>query len=1702
LPAVTTSEKASMFHGKNLLKLWQQRVGDGRGRPGRSRKRSSLPLLVEGLEQRTVPSTYYVAPTGNDSNAGTSTAPFLTIQQGANTVQAGDTVVVRAGNYAGFIMGWNTPTAGTATKPITFEADPNASPGSVVINARNVDTAVGIDLEPGCDYITLQGFTITNGNGSITKEGIKATGSHDSILNNTVTGVGGQGIFANNAPNAVITGNTVTGTVGTNTIGHGIYITGDTDNAVVANNVIHDNGYIGIHINGSGGTVGVLTGALIKNNLIYNNGQNGINADGLQTSTIVDNLIYGYQSYGIVLFQGDSLDGSKNNIIVNNTIVGTATGSGAALRIENGATGNTVLNNVLLGKDGNALRISNDSMPGLVSDYNAVSNSYQSEDTGSTESLAQWQSATGQDKHSFTSTAAALFNNPNSNDYHLKAGSPAIDVGTATDAPATDLDGNPRPQGNGYDIGSYEYPSGTSSAATHLGVAGPSSTTAGNSFSLTVTALNANNQTATSYTGKVHFTSSDTQAVLPADYTFTTSDAGVHTFTVTLKTAGSDSVTATDTVSSSITGSATVTVNPAAASALVFAGYPSPTTAGTSNTFTVAAKDAYGNVASGYTGKVHFTSSDTQAVLPADYTYTTSDAGVHTFSATLKTAGSRSLTATDTTSPSITGSVTVTVNPAAASALVFAGYPSPTTAGTSNTFTVTAKDTYGNVATGYTGKVHFTSNDAQAVLPADYTYTTSDAGVHTFSATFNTGGSQSLTVQDAAAGFSTTQSGITVNAVAHLGVSAPSSATAGNAFTITVTALDANNQTASGYTGTAHFTSSDGQAVLPADYTYTTADAGVHTFTVTLKTAGSDSVTATDTVSSSITGNASVTVNPAAASALVFAGYPSPTTAGTSNNFTVTAKDAYGNVASGYAGKVHFTSSDTQAVLPADYTYTSSDAGVHTFNATLKTAGSRSLTATDTTSSSITGSVTVTVNPAAASALVFAGYPSPTTAGTSNTFTVTAKDAYGNVASGYTGKVHFTSNDAQAVLPADYTYAVSDAGMHTFNATLKTAGSRSITATDTAQASITGSATVTVNPAVASSLVLGGYPSPTTAGTANNFTVTAKDAYGNVASGYTGKVHFTSNDAQAVLPADYTYAAGDAGVHTFNATLKTAGSQGITATDTASSSITGSATVTVNPAAASSLNLTGFPSPIGAGVAQNFTVTAKDAYGNVASGYSGTVHFTSSDAQAVLPADYTYAASDAGMHTFSATLNTGGSQSLTAQDAAAGFSSTQAGITVNSATHLGVSAPSSATAGNALTITVTALDANNQPVSGYTGKVHFTSSDTQAVLAADYTFTAADGGVHSFSVTLKTAGGHSLTATDTALSSITGSATVTVNPAVASSLVLAIYSSPTAGVARSFTVTAKDAYGNVASGYTGKVRFTSSDAQALLPADYTYTATDAGVHSFSATLKTAGSESVTATDKPRSSVTGSATVNVSPGAASAIVLAGYPSSTVVGVAQSFTVRAKDAYGNVATGFHGTVSFISSDPKAVLPAAYTYTANDAGVHTFGAAFETPGTQSLTGTDPPAAGQPVISSTQAGIKVSAVWHQATPTDFNAGTYQSTALANRSSGGVQLAPTSRRTFHSKGTFISRVYDATRPAIWGTASWEANLPAGTRIVVQTRSGKTRKPTRRWSRWATVTNGGQVSSTANRYLQYRLILTSSDHKLAPVLLSIDFTWS
>jgi sugar lactone lactonase YvrE len=804
----------------------------------------------------------------------------------------------------------------------------------------------------------------------------------------------------------------------------------------------------------------------------------------------------------------------------------------------------------------------------------------------------------------------------------------------------------------------------------------------------------------------------------------------------------------------------------------------------------------------------------------------------------------------------------------------------------------------------------------------------------------------------------------------------PTSVTAGTAFGTTIQ-VDYQGNLDTYYNGpvTLSLAANPGSDTLTGTTTVN-AVGGIATFTnlVLDKASAGDSLQISSGVADSIT-TATFPVAPAAASQFAVTGFPA-TTAGSPQSLTVTALDAYGNVATDYAGTVQFTSSDAQAVLPANYTFVAGNDGPIVFYASVITSGTQTITATDTSNGAIVGTQSgIAVSPGATLTFVVRGPTTSTVAGTPLVLTVEAVDGFGNLTPTYTGDVHLKSDDTKAQLPPDYTFTAAAAGQHTFAVTPETAQTAFVVrATDTANATVTGATNgVTVTPAAPSVITLG-FPASAQAGTTLGLKVAVSDAYGNVATGYTGTLQITSTDARASL-SSYTFTSSDAGKHVFNVVFKTAGVQALTATDTANASLTGSRLpITVTAAGAQYLVISDFPTASTAGASQGFLMAVTDAYGNAVPSYAGTVRFTSNDSKAILPPNYTFTSSDAGLHAFAATLVTAGpAQAIRATDTVHGSIT---GITPSvvlspaAASVLVVGSSASAlTAGGTLNVPVTMSDAYGNAITGYTGTVHFTSTDPQAGLPADYMFTAADAGKHTFAVTLKTAGSQAIAATDTATASLTGTHSgLAVSAAGAQNLVFSkVTTATTAGIAQGFLVSVTDAFGNPVPSYAGTVHFTSNDTRAILPADYTFTGADAGVHAFAATLETAGtSDVVRATDIVHGSITGLApTVTVSAAAAVKVVVSGFPSTASVGTAYIFQVALYDAYGNVATGYLGTIQFASDDPTALLPGSYPFTASDAGKHTFTATFRKAGTHSLKASD---ANNASLSGSETGIVVS--------------------------------------------------------------------------------------------------------------------------------------
>ena len=122
------------------------------------------------------------------------------------------------------------------------------------------------------------------------------------------------------------------------------------------------------------------------------------------------------------------------------------------------------------------------------------------------------------------------------------------------------------------------------------------------------------------------------------------------------------------------------------------------------------------------------------------------------------------------------------------------------------------------------------------------------------------------------------------------------------------------------------------------------------------------------------------------------------------------------------------------------------------------------------------------------------------------------------------------------------------------------------------------------------------------------------------------------------------------------------------------------------------------------------------------------------------------------------------------------------------------------------------------------------------------------------------------------------------------------------------------------------------------------------------------------------------------------------------------------------------------------------------------------------------------------------------------QITALADDGAGGIVLAasnPGRLLRLSTKpaptGAYVSDVRDTATVATWGTIRWQATLPAGTTITVQSRSGNTRTPDTTWSAWSspyTVALGSKIDSPKARYLQWKAVLTGANG-VSPVLTSV-----
>ncbi|MBN2134712.1 MAG: right-handed parallel beta-helix repeat-containing protein [Acidobacteria bacterium] len=443
----SSSSEVSPAHTYNTAGTYNAvlTVTDGKG----GEDQDSVTITVSGV----VPTgnVYYVATTGNDSNSGSAQSPWKTLQHAADSITAGDTVMIKAGTYNGGIY---IDKVGTAAKPITFKAETAST--EVILACQSADR--DCIFAESAAYITFSGLKVRNA----TRSGLRLSYADNiTITNCQFTDNQKWGIFTDFSNSTTITGSICSGSKEE----HGIYISNSSDTAVIRGNSCYNNAGAGIQINAdpSMGGDGVSSNCVIDSNICYNNGSDGgaaINLASVRNTTISNNVLYNNLAGGIAAWDDDqgTQYGSKNLKILNNTIFFRAGEGRWAVSLKNGTTAAQVYNNILLGGRRGALEYDNDSRDGLVSDYNIFYCSsggdvVENED-GSSYSLGAWQGL-GYDAHSMVRAAAELIVNIAAGNPHLITGSPAINAGTNTNL-TTDYEGDARPQGGAYDIGADE----------------------------------------------------------------------------------------------------------------------------------------------------------------------------------------------------------------------------------------------------------------------------------------------------------------------------------------------------------------------------------------------------------------------------------------------------------------------------------------------------------------------------------------------------------------------------------------------------------------------------------------------------------------------------------------------------------------------------------------------------------------------------------------------------------------------------------------------------------------------------------------------------------------------------------------------------------------------------------------------------------------------------------------------------------------------------------------------------------------------------------------------------------------------------------------------------------------------------------------------------------------------------------------------
>jgi hypothetical protein len=951
------------------------------------------------------------------------------------------------------------------------------------------------------------------------------------------------------------------------------------------------------------------------------------------------------------------------------------------------------------------------------------------------------------------------------------------------------------------------------------------------------------------------------------------------------------------------------------------------------------------------------------------------------------------------------------------------------TAGSPFNVQITAFDASGNVATGFTGTADVTSNRTGiAGLTTTAAFVNGVLAGHSVTLTTPTGAGATITATRTGGVETGTSTAFALNAgglhhflVEAAGGGALGPQTAAAPFAIRITAQDVSNNTVTSFTGTADVSSNRaGSSGLATTAAFTAGVLATHS--VTLTQAGTlSTISATHTGGTESGTSATFTVSAGALHHLVVeaagGGAIATQAVGVPFSVRITAQDASNNTVTAFSGTADITSNRTASSgMGTSAVFTAGVLASHAI--TLTQSGTLStITATRTGGAETGTSAGFTVTPGAVHHFVVeaagGGAIGTQTAGTSFNVQITAIDASGNLATGFTGTVDVTSNrTGSSGLTTSASFTAGVLATHSVTLTTPVGAGATISVTRTGGTETGTSTAFTLNAGALTHFAVeaagGGTIATQTAAVPFNVQITALDASNNTVTSFAGTVDVTSNrTGSAGLATSAAFVNGVLTSH--SVTLTQSGTlSAITAKRTGGTESGTSASFTVNAGALHHFVVDaaggGSIATQTAGSPFNVRITAQDANNNTATSFAGTANVTSNVTGSTgLGTTAAFIAGVLTSHSITLT-QPGASATITATNSAGAETGTSTAFTVNAgaATHFRVEAAgggaiATQTAGAPFNVQITALDANENTATGFTGTVDVTSNRTgTAGLTTSAAFTAGVLASHSVTLTTPTGAGVTITATRTSGAETGTSAAFTLNAgALAHFLVEAAgggaIAGQAAGVPFNVQVTAQDAFNNTVTAFSGTVAVSSNrTGTAGLATSAAFTAGVLASHAVTLTTPLGAGATITATRTSGTETGTSAAFTLAAGVLNHFLVeeagGGNVATHGAGVAFNIQVTAKDVGNNTVTSFTGTVDITSNrTASAGLATSAAFTAGVLASH------------SVTLTAPTGAGATITATRTGGAEFG------TSNSFTLGTPPTVSSTTPADNAISVSPAS---------------------------------------------------------------------------------------------------